>query len=375
MDDYVFPKPNHQVQDFNDVPTVPDDPDIRDDLGSIEVEEGAASVIAWYEGSDDNLLWPYTLDAPNSVRLYDFDTDVIDDAINDQYDFHFFPDSSLSVFLPNTPRLPFMPGTYVISIGSVIASDDIHVRFFVKPQRPEDQPDDRLNVNFWFVGLSGLNASNAASHVEFSRSVRVFTDCLGTGNIRLGEIAYHDLGGDDATGLSVITGIGEFRKLLRKSAAADNDWPNIFFIRSFDGDDLEGVIGLAGHIPGPPTVQGTAFSGVAVSMEYFEGFPRITGMVMAHELGHWLGLFHTSEYTGTFHDALNDTPQCTNGMDQNADGVVEWGECASAGAMNLMFWMTPYDDLFTVGAGGLSLSEDQRWVLERNPAIEYAADP
>ena len=30
---------------------------------------------------------------------------------------------------------------------------------------------------------------------------------------------------------------------------------------------------------------------------------------MAHEVGHYLGLFHTSELFGAQHDALDDTPR------------------------------------------------------------------
>jgi hypothetical protein len=36
--------------------------------------------------------------------------------------------------------------------------------------------------------------------------------------------------------------------------------------------------------------------------------PAVLAHVMAHEGGHWLGLFHTSEITGTL-DQMPDTPE------------------------------------------------------------------
>jgi hypothetical protein len=55
----------------------------------------------------------------------------------------------------------------------------------------------------------------------------------------------------------------------------------------------------------------------------------------AHEMGHFLGLYHpTEEYSvryGYQFDPLSDTPECTNGS-QSAE------ECESYGGGNLMFW-------------------------------------
>ena len=35
-----------------------------------------------------------------------------------------------------------------------------------------------------------------------------------------------------------------------------------------------------------------------------------TGIVFAHEVGHYLGLYHTSEQNGFSFDPLQDTPEC-----------------------------------------------------------------
>ena len=53
---------------------------------------------------------------------------------------------------------------------------------------------------------------------------------------------------------------------------------------------------------------------------------------MAHEVGHWLGLRHTSERTGKTFDYIKDTPECPAHRDHNGDGRVDQAECAGAGA-------------------------------------------
>jgi hypothetical protein len=76
---------------------------------------------------------------------------------------------------------------------------------------------------------------------------------------------------------------------------------------------------------------------------------------MAHEAGHYLGLFHVTEQTGEAHDQLTDTPEC---FDTNDDGVADHEECEDIGTENLMFWSA-------VGSMGLSLEQSQ--VLRSNP--------
>lgn len=86
--------------------------------------------------------------------------------------------------------------------------------------------------------------------------------------------------------------------------------------------EQSGVLGIAGGIPGPITPTGA--SAVTVSWTESAGRDgalsaleaRLLGETMAHEVGHYLGLFHPIELPTdgdavTFTDALADTPDCT----------------------------------------------------------------
>lgn len=67
--------------------------------------------------------------------------------------------------------------------------------------------------------------------------------------------------------------------------------------------------GVAPSIPGVPNETGNDQSGMVLSS--IEGTTADEeGFVLAHELGHFLGLNHTSEFNDLGFDPLDDTPQC-----------------------------------------------------------------
>jgi hypothetical protein len=105
------------------------------------------------------------------------------------------------------------------------------------------------------------------------------------------------------------------------------------------GDSL---LALAGAIPVPP-LAGTARSGVLVSAPLVAHDPIWAGQLIAHEVGHALGLYHTTERTsasGGVHDPIADTAECPAAADLDHDGTLAAAECDGRDAANLMFWAT-----------------------------------
>lgn len=243
--------------------------------------------------------------------------------------------------------------------------------YVVENRRPEPLLSE-LDLNFWFVGLpGGLDANRARSDTKFQKLVTALGKLLGDAGIKLGFTRYFDVTGADAQRFSIVDtgrslGIDEHAELLSLSGSlgADNLGVNVFFVRGFSGWDL---LGKAGSIPGPPMMHGTYTSGVVVGMGEYFGYPNentaigLTVQTIAHELGHQLGLFHTTEADGSAHDPISDTPECPAAQfDHNRDGMVDPDECGSRGGNNLMFWTASFADYVSPG---------QRKVLHKNPTL------
>lgn len=115
----------------------------------------------------------------------------------------------------------------------------------------------------------------------------------------------------------------------------------IFVAQGFTEVD---TLGVAAGTPGPNGVPATASSGVMLSVDAHLLADGLTldvdllGETLAHEAGHQLGLFHTSEDRGDLHDGLADTPRCLPEDDADRDGTLSAEECAHLDGDNLMFW-------------------------------------
>lgn len=124
-------------------------------------------------------------------------------------------------------------------------------------------------------------------------------------------------------------------ELFRLSAGLERPGVNVFLIR-----DMGDYVGIAGGIPGPIGIHGTERSGLALAADLM-GELADADQVLLHEVAHYLGLFHTSESSGSVLEPLSDTPECDPSFDANHDGVLTVDECAGHGAENLMFWTGP----------------------------------
>jgi hypothetical protein len=143
--------------------------------------------------------------------------------------------------------------------------------------------------------------------------------------------------------------LGELLALSKTVTAPGVDRPLVLFlVNDIVAGPGMGVWAVAGGIPVAPML-GTRRSGVAVNAQVVDLDPSRAAQVLAHEIGHALGLYHTSEGTVraglpgeaplVIHDQLTDTAECPGSADVNPqDGVLTPDECEPWDSRNLMFW-------------------------------------
>lgn len=228
----------------------------------------------------------------------------------------------------------------------------------------EKTPGTTIDLNIYFVGVNGVDAASAPMNANIQSMLAAFNGIYQSANVQVGQVKYFDITGEDAQRYAVLrsdTAAAELPTLstLQGTTYDDALSLNIFFVRAFAMEG--GAIGVSLGLPGPAGLHGTPASGVVFTSEFLGrtfndrfGGGRVdgnkyTGIVMAHEVGHYLGLFHTTEQNGQAIEPLADTPQCTNFNDVfNCPDI-----------NNLMF---PF-----AGITHTEVSMDQASVIQSNP--------
>jgi hypothetical protein len=248
-----------------------------------------------------------------------------------------------------------------------------------------------------------LNAAEAPSDGDVQRMVRTLQALYAKQSIAV-NVTYQDAPPDVqqryATGVDIgqIGACSDLSQLFTKGVTGKNVL-NIFLVSTLVQTTSSGrvtTVGVDGTIPGPASIGGTVASGAVVSVADLRsgaskcgGTIDVTGCgadatayIIAHEAGHFLGLYHLTEKYGFEFDPLAGTPTCkctscsrlpstcadpAQGPPTSTSATVTVSECLSAstgcgGGDNLMFW------LIASGSVG-NLVDEQGQVMRANPAV------
>lgn len=171
-----------------------------------------------------------------------------------------------------------------------------------------------LDLNLHFTGAEGLSAESAQTDAAFQASLEMVRTLYRQVGIDLGNITYHDVESRFAV-IETFDGPDSDLIEMFEMSAGNPEGLNLFFVSELSSAQFGGagvILGISGGIPGPPLEQGTPRSGVAVAIKPVQGAPAGIDTTIAHEMGHFLGLFHTSEqnfFGGPgIHDPIPDTP-------------------------------------------------------------------
>jgi len=181
-----------------------------------------------------------------------------------------------------------------------------------------------LGLNLWFTGSDGLTAATAEGDPEIQAAVSKFIDTYAAAGVSVGPVRFKDIDIGIDTVDSISGPDNDFEALASATEGAEPGVNLIFVSEIVDGSSpLAGfglILGIAGGIPGPTLGQGTGRSAVLIRTAEVPAdaglpIPADLGNTMAHEAGHYLGLFHSSEQAllgPQLHDPLPDTAENDN---------------------------------------------------------------
>lgn len=250
--------------------------------------------------------------------------------------------------VPNTdkPGLQLVPGggTYLFRLKLMSGfGSTMQVRAIVERRDPGNETVGSLPLNVYLAAGIQPTAATAASDSFLQAVLARIDDILSQQGIHLGDVDYYDI--TDSSYDEVLSE-NEFGHLLETSSMATETRLNLYFVKVALGG---GVVGVSATITGP-RLNGTSLSGV---MSVYTGYTSSTiGLIAAHEICHYLGLYHTTEQDGS-HDFIDDTAECP------ASGTNS--ECTVPGGGYLMHWQA---------VGGTEITDGEGLVIRGHPHVD-----
>jgi len=209
---------------------------------------------------------------------------------------------------------------------STAAQDTYDVQVLLKPGIPA--ATGTVNVAFYFVGGGIPDAATANTSPAFARMLQTLGQFYAAAGLCLGKVTLYDVapwaktkygGLVNADDQSVC---GDLSQIFTLSSPGDQI--NFFFLNGFKSSNggMLSVVGIDGTIPGPSSVGGTVNSGASANgsdltfgvcggaVDIHNCGADEVAYIVAHEGGHFMGLYHTTEQTGDSFDPISDTPIC-----------------------------------------------------------------
>lgn len=279
--------------------------------------------------------------------------------------------------IPSSPERPLIAGRYVVELHASELASELRVdggrgtlRVDAVLQTRAPASPGRVRLALWSAS-SALELAALAKDAPLAALLAAAERIFGEASIALELPAQLRALATTSDGFGTLDDDAELDALLELLEARSGPEPvaHVILVDTIRSGPGKTVLAKTTGVPGAPAHPALPRrAAVVLALDALPADADRAGAMLSHELGHLLGLRHTSEADGARHDPIADTPECPAELaSQVLDGIeplLSAEDCEAHGGTNLMFY-TPSKS----GMTQESLTEGQRWVLSRSPLV------
>jgi hypothetical protein len=240
-----------------------------------------------------------------------------------------------TTLIPNTPEVGLEPGVWTFRAGAfdVTQREDgswdrapdstaLTVRVLL---RTEPVPTSGvIDLILSFDPSSGFSAAEAEADDDILRSIDILDEALAEVGLAVGEVQFRDVA--LSTGIIPLSQPAcstsdALANVFDEAPAPSRDVVHVVFLDYFTCPKLGGLFDAGQQIAalsiGAPGVPFGTRTGILAATFAKPTYPIEWSEILAHEVGHYLGLFHTRESLGGIVDNIADTANDEEGAKAN----------------------------------------------------------
>jgi hypothetical protein len=201
-----------------------------------------------------------------------------------------------SVFAPNSSGVALTGGAHRLEVCGTRSSDQVHVAIVGAPQRAAGA----VTLALYFTGANGWQSASWSDDPDLQQLIADTASRFAPEGI---DVAV--AGAWDRPDLRTLTE-GEIGPLIASLVDHPAGAIPVVFAERFEATFP--ALAQSFGLPGPFLTE-TPAGAIVVSLDNIGAGERPLERILAHEIGHYLGLYHTTEVVFDAHDPLDDTPQ------------------------------------------------------------------
>ena len=259
------------------------------------------------------------------------------------------------ILVPYAPQFAnyVEPGKYKLSVTADTTEPCLYVL--------GNDDGKTLDLNLYFVGASGLDADSGENDPDLQRAIKKVEEIYNKGRVDIGKVRYFDVPEKIIDKYQRLTDRDDAHRLTAYGRPPTSTLAGHLSVDVFLVSDIaftrrgrqQNVLGISAGIPGAAGLHGHPRDGLVFQTQDLDYASEHVGHIMAHEIGHFIGLRHTTEVAhGTSQgdqydriigttDPIKDTPECSDIYDEYRDYARRGESFDCKDYENLMFPVAP----------------------------------